>query len=50
MLERVIVERHPVAPWKRFLRKGVFPYKHVRTLATLKKQVATACGFLQHVE
>ena len=38
MLERVIGERHPAAPWKRFLRKGVFPYEHVKTFATLDEQ------------
>ena len=38
MLERVIGERHPAAPWKRLLRKGVFPYEHVKTFATLDEQ------------
>ena len=38
MLERVIGERHPAAPWKRLLRKGVFPYEHVKTSATLDEQ------------
>ena len=38
MLERVIGERHPAAPWKRLLRKGVFPYEHVKNFATLDEQ------------
>ena len=38
MLERVIGQSHPAAPWKRLLRTGVFPYEDVRTFATLDKQ------------
>ena len=38
MLERVIGERNPAAPWKRFIRKGVFPFEHVKTFSTLDKQ------------
>ena len=46
MLERVIGERHPAAPWKRLLRKGVFPYEHVKTFATLdEKQLPPRAAF-----
>ena len=38
MFERVIEERHPAVPWKGLLRKGVFPYEHVKTFATLDEQ------------
>ena len=41
MLERVIVKHHPAAPWKRILRKGVFPYENVKTFATLDEQQLT---------
>ena len=38
MLKQVIGKRHPAAPWKRLLRKGVFLYEHVKTFATLDEQ------------
>ena len=38
MLELVICERYPAAPWKRLLRYKVFPYEHVKTVATLDEQ------------
>ena len=38
MLEQVIGDRHPAAPWKRLLSKSVFPYEHVKTVATLDEQ------------
>ena len=38
MLERVISDRHPAAPLKRLLCKGVCPYVHVKTFTTLDEQ------------
>ena len=38
ILKRMIGERYPAAPWKRLIRKGVFPYEHVNTFARLDEQ------------
>ena len=38
MLDRVVGERHPAAPWKRLLRKSVFPYVHIKTFTKLDEQ------------
>ena len=38
ILERMIKERRPAAPWKRLLLKDVFSYEHVKTFATLDEQ------------
>ena len=38
MLMRLICARYPTGPWKQLICKGLFPYEHVNTFATLDEQ------------